>query len=59
MPKKQIDESDLIERLREIFVTQDIFELRLSPLEKIVYGLVGLTLFTVMGALLYFVIQKQ
>jgi hypothetical protein len=59
MPKKQIDESDLIERLREIFVTQDIFELRLSPLEKIVYGLVGLTLFTVVGALLYLVIQKQ
>lgn len=47
-----------IERLRDIFVDQDIFNLRISPIEKIVYGAVGLMLIAIVGAIIALVLQK-
>ena len=54
----RIDFDSITERMREIFVTKDIFELRLSPLEKGFYGVVSLILFTVIGAILSIVVLK-
>lgn len=51
-------ESGFIEKLRAIFVPIDIFNLRISPLEKIVYGMVSLILLAVIGALVALVIKK-
>lgn len=37
----------LIEKLRKIFVTQEIFDLKFDPVQKIVYGFVGIILLAV------------
>lgn len=50
------NEDGLIERFRKIFVSKDIFELylskidlRMNPMEKLVYGLVTVMLMGVIG----------
>lgn len=50
--------SSLMEELREIFVTKDIFNLRINPLEKIVYGAVGLVCVSVFTAIIYLVVKR-
>jgi len=40
------------------FVTKLEFNSRISPLEKIVYGLIGMILVAFMGVLINFVIKK-
>lgn len=47
-----------IEELREIFLTKEVFQLRISPLEKIVYGFTSVVLLTVAGALVALVMRK-
>jgi hypothetical protein len=47
--------SAIIEEMRKIFVAKDIFDLRMNPIEKLVYGIVSIMLlgvFGVAGALL-------
>ena len=51
------NEDSLIERLRTIFVTIDVFNLRLAPLERLGYGLVALVIITVFSALIALVIK--
>jgi len=46
------------EEMRKIFVSLDIFNLRVSPLEKLVYGLVGLILLAVFGAFIALVVKQ-
>lgn len=48
----------IMEELREIFVPMDIFNLRINPLEKIVYGAVGLVCVSVLTALIYLVVKQ-
>ena len=48
------DVRDIKEKLEKNYVTQDQFE----PVKKIVYGLVGLILVAVVGALIGLVITK-
>lgn len=50
--------SDIIEIMREYFVSKEVFELRLSPLEKGFYGVISMILLTVVGGLLALVIRK-
>ena len=47
----------LIDELRNIFVSLEIFNLRMSPIEKIVYGAVGLIIITVFTAIIYAVVK--
>ena len=49
---------EIIEDIREIFVTKEVFELRFSPMEKIVYGLSGMALISIFGAIFTLVIRK-
>lgn len=55
----------LIEKLRGIFVTQDsfidfkqYFDLRMTPIERIVYGGVALILTSFLGAVVVYFIRK-
>lgn len=55
----------LIEKLRGIFVTTEVFELKLknvidkiTPMERVVYGALSLMATTVLLAILYGVIKK-
>lgn len=48
----------LLEELRDIFVSIETFNLRLSPLEKVVYGLVSLVLVGVVTSLIALVLKK-
>ena len=48
----------IVERMREIFITKDVFELRLTPLEKGFYGAISLILLTVLGAVITLVVRK-
>lgn len=47
-----------MEDLRKVFVTIEVFNLRTSPLEKLVYGMVSLIIVAVVGAILALVIRK-
>jgi hypothetical protein len=49
---------NIIEKMRQYFVSKEVFELRLSPLEKGFYGTVSLILLTVLGGILAVVIRK-
>ena len=59
-----MDLSTLTERINNIiqdcreYVTRVEFDSRISPLEKIVYGFVGLVLVSVAGAIIALVIRK-
>lgn len=46
------------EHLREVFVSIETFNLRMSPLEKVVYGLVTLVLIGVATSLVALVVKK-
>jgi cell division protein FtsL len=50
--------NDIIEELRHTFVTLETFNLRFSPIEKIVYGFTSIILVTVATALIYLVVRK-
>lgn len=52
------NEEGLIEKLREIFVTIEVFNLRMNPLEKLFYGIISLIVLSVFGALIALVIRK-
>jgi hypothetical protein len=52
------DNDNLIEKLRGIFVTIEIFNLRLTPVEKLVYGMVSLIVTSVLLAVIYLVIKR-
>ena len=39
----------IIEEMRKIFVAKDIFDLRMNPIEKLVYGVVTIMLMGVLG----------
>jgi hypothetical protein len=47
------------EHLREVFVSLETFNLRLSPLEKVVYGLVTLILVGVATSLVALVLKTK
>ena len=49
----------IIEKMRVYFVSKEVFELRLSPVERITYGFVVLTLTSVMGAILSWVVMRK
>jgi hypothetical protein len=51
--------NDELEKLRDIFVSIDVFNLRISPIEKIVYGGAGLILISVVTAIIYTVLKQQ
>ena len=46
------------EHLREVFVSLETFNLRMSPLEKVVYGLVTLILIAVATSIVALVVKK-
>lgn len=48
----------ITEKLRSIFVTTETFNLRLSPLEKIVYGGATAVGLSVIGALMALILRK-
>lgn len=52
------NKDSLYEELREVFVSIETFNLRLSPLEKVVYGLVSLILVGVVTSLIALVLKK-
>lgn len=54
----QKHDETFIEELRRVFVTLDIFNLRMAPIEKIVYGFVGLVLVSFASAIVVLVIRK-
>lgn len=51
-------DDSLVERLRGIFVTIDTLNLRLSPIEKIVYGGAAAVGIAIVGAVISLVIKK-
>ena len=59
MTKKQDEQNSLIECLRKVFVSIEVFELRLSPVEKIVYGATGAVLLAFLGAIIGFFITRK
>jgi len=52
------DES-MMESLRKIFVTIEVFNLRFTPIEKIVYGFTGLILTGFFTAVIAFFITQR
>ena len=48
----------IIEKMRTIFITEDVFDLRLAPIERIVYGFVGLILVAVATGIISLVIVR-
>jgi hypothetical protein len=50
--------NDFIEELRKVFVTTDTFNLRFSPIEKLVYGFTSIVLVAVVTSLVYLVVRK-
>jgi hypothetical protein len=58
MTKLKEQEDTFIEKLRSIFVTIDTFNLRLSPIEKIVYGAATAIGLAVLGAGMAFILRK-
>jgi len=49
----------IIEEMREIFVSLDVFNLRMSPIEKIVYGVSTVVGLSVVGAIIALVIGAK
>lgn len=52
-------EESVIEKLREIFVSIDVFNLRMTPIEKIVYGAAYAVGLAVIGAILALVFKSR
>lgn len=52
-------EDTFIERLRDIFVTIEVFDLRIAPLEKIGYGVVAMIVIAVFSAIITLVIRVK
>jgi hypothetical protein len=50
-------EDTFIEDLRKVFVSIDVFNLRISPLEQLVYGVVAMILITFAGLVIKFFIK--
>lgn len=50
--------SGFVELMRQCFVSKEIFELRLSPLEKLVYGFTSIILLSFASAVVVFFIKK-
>jgi hypothetical protein len=50
--------NDIIEEMRKIFITSETFNLRFSPIEKLVYGFISIILVAVITSLVYVVIRK-
>ena len=48
----------IVERMRTIFVTSEVFNLRITPIEKIVYGLSTAIGLGVIGAILALILQR-
>lgn len=48
----------LLEEMRKVFVTMEVFNLRLSPIEKIVYGFAGLVLVSFATAAIALILKK-
>jgi hypothetical protein len=48
----------LIEQLRKVFVTIEVFNLRLSPIEKIVYGATAAIGLAIVGALMALLLRQ-
>jgi len=49
---------EIIEEMRRIFLPRDEFNLRFSPVEKILYGMVSMVLIAFMSFVISFVIRK-
>lgn len=47
-----------MEELRDIFITKEMFNVRFSPIEKIVYGFTGMVLVAFVSGLIVLVIKK-
>lgn len=50
--------NDFREEIRSSYVSKDEFNNRVSPVERLVYGMVGIILVAVLGALIALVINK-
>lgn len=51
-------QESFVEEMRKVFVTMEVFNLRFSPIEKIVYGFTGMVLVAFASALVVLVIKK-
>lgn len=51
-------QESFVEEMRKVFVTMEVFNLRFSPVEKIVYGFTGMVLVAFASALVVLVIKK-
>lgn len=56
MSKQEEHDSSLIEKLRNVFVSTEVFNLRMSPIEKIVYGMATVIGLAFVGAVVSLVI---
>lgn len=54
----KFDLSDTIEELRKIFLTKEVFDLRFTPIEKIVYTFTGMVLVAFVSGVIVLVIKK-
>ena len=52
------NEGDFIEKLRSIFVDWNTFNLRISPVEKIIYGVAGALGLAAVGVLASLIFRK-
>lgn len=50
--------AEIIEQMRETFIPRDEFNLRFSPIEKIVYSMITMVLVAFMSFLISVVIKK-
>jgi hypothetical protein len=53
---KRLDDS-IIEKMRNIFISIEVFNLRITPLEKIVYGIATVVGLAVVGAIIALVLK--
>lgn len=49
----------LIEKMRGTFLTKEIFEAKFTPIERIVYGFVGMILVTVATGIIAVVVKVK
>lgn len=52
------EKSGFVELMRQWFVSKEVFELRFSPIEKLVYGFTAMILIAFAGGIIAFVFKK-
>ena len=56
--KTDEEHSGFVELMRQWFVSKEVFELRFTPVERIVYGFAGMILLAFASAFIVLVVKK-